>query len=134
MYGRILRWVIGVAAVLALTCVLAVIGIIFYTRTESFHTLLRTRVLAVLNDSLNAEVKFSRVTGSIWGRIVIHDVQISQNGAPVLSAPTVSIDVGLLGQIYTFLSSSSLRISQIDIDRPTVDAVQGPDQRWNILK
>src|ERR1051325_1799679 len=105
MSRRFWRWTLGLIGGFAVILIIGVIGVAWYTRTESFRMLLRDRVLAVLNDSIDGEVKFNEISGSVWRRIVVHDVHISQNGSPVLSAPTIAIDVGLLGQVYTFLSS-----------------------------
>src|SRR5439155_873423 len=63
-----------------------------------------------------------------------HDVAIVQNGETILSAPVVSIDVGLWGQVIAFLSASTIRIGQIDIVEPELKLVQDEEKNWNLAK
>lgn len=133
MSSRVWRWLKYSTAVIAGLLLIVAIGIGVYTRTDQFNALLRARVLAILNESLNAEVKFTAITGSVWREIEIHDLAVSQNRATIFSAPTVSVEIGLLGQLYTLLSSSGLSISRIDIVQPSLRLVQDQEKNWNFM-
>ena len=115
MARRLRRWIIWSLSLLTLFLVVLTIGIGWYTRTEQFNALLRSRILTILNDSLNAEVRFTRITGTVWHEVEIHDLTLVQEGQTVFSAPRVMIEVGLLGQLYALLSSSGLRVARIEI-------------------
>ena len=93
---RRLSWSIGSFFLLVLV---TIVGLQFYTRTPQFRALLREKILAAANDALNGEIQFKEITGSVWRDLEFHDFAIVQNGERVLSAPVVSIDVGLLGQV-----------------------------------
>src|ERR1043166_32677 len=134
MFTKLRRWVIWSLGLLALLLVILAIGIGWYTRTEQFNSLLRSRILAILNDSLNAEVKFSRITGTVWHEVEIHDLALVQDGQTVFSTPRVMIEVGLLGQLYALLSSSGLRVARIDIALPQLRLVQDQEKNWNVMK
>jgi autotransporter translocation and assembly factor TamB len=128
---RWLSWSIGIFLLLVLV---TIVGLQFYTRTPQFRALLREKILAAANDALNGELQFKEITGSVWRDLEFHDLAILQDGERVLSAPVVSIDIGLLGQVITFLNSSTIRIGQIDIVGPEVNLVQDEDKSWNLAK
>ncbi|TMA63197.1 MAG: hypothetical protein E6J73_09485 [Deltaproteobacteria bacterium] len=128
---RRVSWSIGIFLLLMFV---AVVGLRFYTRTPEFRALLRTKILAAANDALNGELQFTEITGSVWRDLEFHDFAIVQNGEAILSAPVVSIDVGLLGQVVTFLSSSTIRIGQIDIVEPKLTLIQDQEKNWNLAK
>ena len=111
-----------------------IVGLQFYTRTPQFRALLREKILAAANDALNGEIRFKEITGSVWRDLDFHDFAIVQNGERVLSAPVVSIDVGLLGQVIAYFNSSTLRIGQIDIAGLELNLVQDKDKSWNLAK
>jgi translocation and assembly module TamB len=128
---RWLSWSIGIFLLLVLV---AIVGLQFYTHTPQFRALLREKILAAANDTLNGELQFKEITGSVWRDLEFHDFAIVQNGERVVSAPVVSIDIGLLGQVISFLNSSTIRIGQIDIVGPELNVVQNEDKSWNLAK
>jgi autotransporter translocation and assembly factor TamB len=127
---RWLRWTVTGIAVLLLA-----IGIAgwYYTQTDQFRDTLRSRLLAALNDSLNAEVDFKEVTGSIWSTLSFRDVALIQQGVPVLSAQSISIRLGILGQILPLLTNATVHIGEIEIEKPQLWLAQDRDKRWNVL-
>ena len=128
---RLLSWSIGIFFLLVLVII---VGLQFYTRTPQFRALLREKILAAANDALNGEIRFKEITGSVWRDLEFHDFAIVQNGERVLSAPVVSIDVGLLGQVVAYFNSSTLRIGQVDIVGFDLNLVQDEDKSWNLAK
>jgi translocation and assembly module TamB len=128
---RRLSWSIGIFLLLVLV---SIVGLQFYTRTPQFRALLRANILAAANDAVNGEIRFKKITGSVWRDLEFHDFAIVQNGQRVLSAAVVSIDVGLLGQLITYFNSSTLRIGQIDIVGLEINLLQDEDKSWNLAK
>jgi len=77
---RIGRWL--VVGVLTLVLLL-IIGIAIYSRTAHFHELLRAQLLAVLQNSLDAEVSFETTSGSIWQGLELRNLSIRKDGIEV---------------------------------------------------
>jgi hypothetical protein len=102
---------------------LAALGVRYYARTPEFRALLRAKILASAKDALNGELQFKEIKGSVWSDLEFRDFAIVQNGERILFAPVVSTDVGLLGQVITFLSSSTIRIGK-SISQPELNLIQ----------
>jgi translocation and assembly module TamB len=134
MKRKLWRWLFWSIGTFLLLVLVIIVGLQFYTRTPEFRALLREKILAAANDALNGELRFKEITGSVWRDLEFHDFAILQNGERVVSAPVVSIDIGLLGQVITFLNSSTIRIGQIDIVGPELNLVQDEDKSWNLAK
>jgi len=95
MPKKLLRWVSWSVGILLVLVFVAALDVNYYTRTPQFRALLRAKILAAANDALNGELRFKEITGSVWRDLEFHDFAIVQNGETILSAPVVSIDVGL---------------------------------------
>lgn len=134
MKKRLLRWISWSLGIFVLLILVLAVGIRLYSRTPQFHALLRAQVLAALNEALDGEVQFKEVTGSVWDELQFHELVITHDGDRVLSAPNISIQLGLLGQIYTLLSSSAIRITRIAIVEPDLWLAQDQDKNWNLTK
>ena len=134
MPKKILRWISWSVGIFLVLLVVIAVGITIYTRTPQFRALLRTQVLAALNDALDGEVQFKEVTGSLWNELQFHDLTITRDGDRILSTQKLSIQLGLLGQIYPLLSSSAIRIARIAIVEPDLSLTQGQDKKWNFSK
>jgi autotransporter translocation and assembly factor TamB len=134
MSRKLLRWVSWSVGILLVLVFVAALGVSYYTRTPQFRALLRAKILAAANDALNGELRFKEITGSVWRDLEFHDFAIVQNGETILSAPVVSIDLGLWGQVVAFLSASTIRIGQIDIVEPELKLVQDEEKNWNLAK
>ena len=134
MKKRLWRWISWSIGIVLLLLVVAAVGIRIYTRTPQFQALLRGQVLAALNDALDGEVQFKELTGSIWNELQFHDLVVARDGDRILAAPTLSIEVGLLGQIYSLLGSSAIRIARIAIVNPELNLAQDEEKNWNLTK
>src|SRR6266536_1797123 len=108
MSKKLLRWVSWSVGILLVLVFVAALGVSYYTRTPQFRALLRAKILAAANDTLNGELRFKEITCSVWRALAFPDFATVQNGEPILSAPVVSIDVGLWGQVVAFLSASNI--------------------------
>ncbi len=133
MFKKLLRVILWSTATLVLLLTVVTLGIRFYVRTDHFHALLRTQILSSLNDSLKGEVQFNKVGGSLWSGLMFHDVAVSQERSVILYAPLVSIEVGLLEQLYMLFSSSKIRVGEIKITAPKMTLVQDKEKKWNVL-
>ncbi|HEU4341330.1 MAG TPA: translocation/assembly module TamB domain-containing protein [Candidatus Binatia bacterium] len=134
MKKRTLRWIAWSLGIFVVLILVLAAGIRLYSRTPHFHALLRAQVLAALNEALEGEVQFREVTGSVWDELQFYELVITHDGDRVLSAPNLSIRLGLLGQIYTLLSSSAIRIARIAIVEPELRLAQDQDKNWNLTK
>jgi autotransporter translocation and assembly factor TamB len=103
-----------------------------YTQTESFRSLVRAQALAALAETVNGEVTFDALTGSIWRSVQVHGLSVKQNGEQVLAAPLVTIRMRLVRQAIAFLYSSPLHVRAIEIREPRVLAIQNADKEWNL--
>ncbi|HWP56815.1 MAG TPA: translocation/assembly module TamB domain-containing protein [Candidatus Acidoferrales bacterium] len=133
MRGRIGRLLLWLGSALGLLLAAALAGAWLYTQTDQFRSLLRARLLAALDDALNAEVTVGEIAGSIWGRLEFRDVAIAQKNAPVLSAPRLAIRLGILGQVIPVLTASAVHVKEIEIAQPKLWLAQDEDGNWNVL-
>ena len=133
MHKTMCRWILWPISIVALLSLVTVAGIWFYTQTDQFRVFLRAQLMTALNDALNGEVQFGEITGSVWNKVHVRNVVVLQHGEPVLSAPAITAEVGLLGQLYTLIASSAVRIAQVDIAEPELQLVQDKDNNWNVM-
>lgn len=126
---RALLWA-GTGLVSLIVVVLA--GAWLYSQTESFRSLVREHALAALRESIDGEVTFERLTGSVWRAVQVHGLSVRRDGQEVVSAKVVTIKISLLRQALAFLYSRQLHISEIDINDPAILAVESADREWNL--
>ncbi|MGH7774291.1 MAG: translocation/assembly module TamB domain-containing protein [Candidatus Binatia bacterium] len=133
MRPKIVRLVVFL--VNGLVSVLMAAGLVlwFYTQTDNFRGLLHDQALIALQDSVNGEVSFERISGSIWTELHFHDLTIFQNDAEILSTPQVTVKVDLFRQAISFFLSSSLHIDKIEIREPWIRLAEDKEQGWNII-
>jgi translocation and assembly module TamB len=129
MASRIALW-FGVALVAVI--VIGLVAASMYTKTESFRNLVRAQALAALAETVNGEVTFDTLTGSIWRSVEVHGLSVKQNGEEVLAAPLVTIKMRLLRQAIAFFYSSPLHVREIEIREPRVLAIQNSSKEWNL--
>jgi translocation and assembly module TamB len=134
MIKRLWRWISWFIAVVGLLLVALSVGIHVYTQTDQFRSWLRVQILSALNDSLNGEVQLQTITGSLWSGLRFHGVSVNQRGTVVLSAPLITIDVGFLGQLYRFFTSSQIRIADLKISSPEMTLDQDRENHWNVFQ
>lgn len=88
-----LRVLLGIVAVL----VLLVGGVLAALHTPWGREQVRGQVVSLLEDSFAGDVRIGRITGSILGEIVAHDVVIEdREGRPAIRAARVRVDLALL--------------------------------------
>jgi autotransporter translocation and assembly factor TamB len=133
MGAKILRFLLWFGTGLISLLVLAGIVLWFYTQSDHFRTLLREQALAALRDSINGEVTFERISGSVWSELRFHDLSVLQDGVEIIQAPEVAVKVNLFRQAISFLLSSSLHIGKLEITKPWIRLEEDEQGGWNIL-
>lgn len=126
---RVGLWLVTTIAVLLL---LLVVGVALYSRTAHFHQFLHEQILAVLQDSLDAEVSFEETTGSIWQGLELHNLSIRKDGVEVISLPLGVVSVDLFSQLAAAVRTSSIQVAKITLSQPVVRLVQDAKAGWNI--
>jgi len=124
-------WLVTGVAVLVF---LLAIGVAVYSRTAHFHQLLHAQILAVLHDSLDAEVSFEETAGSIWQGLELRNLSIRKDGVEVVSLPRGVVSVDVLGQIVAALRTSSIQVAHITLTEPVVHLAQDPQAGWNVSR
>ncbi|MGE0684695.1 MAG: hypothetical protein AB7P69_27775, partial [Candidatus Binatia bacterium] len=136
--SQILRWLlrfglwllVGVGGLL----VLLVVGVVLYSRTAHFHQFLHAQILAVLHDSLDAEVSFEETAGSIWQGLELRNLSIRQDGVEVVSLLRGVVSIDVFSQIMAVLRTSSIQVVNITLSEPVVHLVQDSEAGWNISR
>jgi translocation and assembly module TamB len=119
------------AGIVSLTVVILA-GAWIYSQTESFRSLVRDHALEAIRESVDGEVTFDRLTGSVWRAVQVHGLSVRRDGHEVVSAKVVTIRISLLRQALAFLYSRQLHISEIDINDSAVLAIENTDREWNL--
>src|SRR5689334_8252751 len=132
MRSRITRILLWTGAALGGVLLIGIAALWMYTQTDAFRALVQRYALDALGESIDGEVTFGRLTGSIWRAVGVENISVKQNGVQVLAAPSLTIKMSLLRQGFAFLYSSELRIAEIAIHNPSVVAIQNRDKRWNL--
>ena len=132
MRSRMLRLTLWITGGIASIVVAVVLGAWVYSRTDHFRALLQEQALAALRDSVDGEVTFDRLSGSVWSQLEFHQVSIRQNGIEVISIPKLSVTFSLIRQALSFLLYSSLHIARIEITEPAVSLIQDENKEWNV--
>src|SRR3954447_10936102 len=90
---RFLRW--SGRAVLALL-LLAVVGVGIVTQTSRFREFLRQKIVQTVNDSIRGSISLGLIEGSIWRDLIVHDLRITHDDAPVLQIARARLSYSLL--------------------------------------
>ncbi|MGH7844016.1 MAG: AsmA family protein, partial [Candidatus Binatia bacterium] len=132
MRSKILRLTLWITGGIAALLIAVVLCAWFYSRTDHFRALLQEQALAALRNSVNGEVNFERLTGSVWRELDFHKVSIRQNGIEIISIPKLSVTFSLMRQALSFAFYSSLHVARIEITEPAVRLIQDENREWNI--
>jgi hypothetical protein len=123
---RLLRWsALGLIALL----VLVLVGVGIFTQTSRFRELLREKVVQTVNGSIRGSISVGRIEGSIWGNLILHDLRISYDDAPVLKIGRARLSYSLLPLLWR-----RLQILRLEGDEPVANFEQDEQGAWNIVK
>lgn len=114
---------------IGLLLVLGVIGLVFYSHTDGFRELVRQKLLAAINDSIRGRISIARLDGSIWGRLIVVDLRLLDNGGEIIRIPQLKINYFLLPLIW-----GEFHVSRLEATQPQLQLSEGPDGVWNIVK
>ncbi|MGE3956389.1 MAG: translocation/assembly module TamB domain-containing protein [Vicinamibacterales bacterium] len=111
----------------ALGTVLVLAGGAALLRTDWALDRLRRLIVSQANQYLAATLEIGRLRGSLYRGVVLEQVRLSHNGQAIVAIDTVEV-------AYTIreLVGAGTSIAQVSLHRPVVDAVRGPDGRWNL--
>ncbi|MGH7784946.1 MAG: hypothetical protein ACREO5_14030, partial [Candidatus Binatia bacterium] len=107
-----LRWTaVGLVSLL----LLVLVGLGMVTHTERFRQFVREKLIDSVNGSIRGSVSVSRLEGSVWGNVILHDLRIRYEDAEVLRVPRVRLAYSLLPLLWR-----RLQIFRLDGDQPIV--------------
>jgi AsmA protein len=121
---RILKWV----GIVVLLLVLAVVALPFFINVDQFRPTLQTE----LSQALGRQVTLGNLKLSILkGEVSADDLSVAEDpafGKPVF-IKAKSLHVGV--EIWPFLSSRKLVVTDLTIDQPEINLVQAPSGNFN---
>jgi autotransporter translocation and assembly factor TamB len=106
-------------------------GAILVITRVPFGDIVTNKVAALLQDSVNGEVKLERVYTSLFNKVVAEQLTISQDGSTVLGADKIIIHYSLwqfISKGFDILAS----ISRIELESPVIAAGLLEDGRLNL--
>jgi translocation and assembly module TamB len=125
LIARLLRWFVGIAAVLL---VLAFVAILTIIHTDQFHEFLRVRIVGYLNQNYRGHFSIGKVEGSILGTLTLRDVSLALDDSQVLSVPVLQTDYTLIP-----LLRSRLSIIVLSAEAPKLQLARAGNGEWNIV-
>lgn len=129
---RLLRSVVWFAAGGVVLLVLLLLGIVVYSYTAHFQQLLREQLLAVLRNSLDAEVSLEEVRGPVWQGVEIRNLSIRKDGQEIVSLARGTISIDVAAQLVSALRTASLNVAYVIVTDPILRLVQDPTTGWNV--
>src|SRR5262245_41430653 len=89
---RILKWTaVGFGIVLTL----ALLGVVFYTRTENFERWVKEQSLTAINHSIRGSISAERLSGSVWSKLTFYNVILRYEESEIVEIPRVEISFSL---------------------------------------
>jgi len=112
--------------------IIVVLGLATYTHTAHFHQLLHDQLITLLQNSLDAEVSFTDVGGSVWQGLEMRALSIRKDGVEVISLERATVTVDILSQALMAWRTSSFHITGVTLTGPVMHLVQDPETGWNV--
>ncbi|HET6617221.1 MAG TPA: hypothetical protein VFH69_05375, partial [Gemmatimonadota bacterium] len=124
---RILSKVLFVVALLVALAGLGIVGGMVWLRTPWGHEFVRGQIESRLNAAVQGTARVGRVEGDILTGVVLHDFVIEgEDGAPLVRAATARARYSLRP-----FFEQRIAIDEVQLIRPVIRLVRGPDERWN---
>lgn len=123
---RIIKWL---ALGTGLLLLLVVIGLVIYTRSESFTRWVREQAVAAVNNTIRGSIGVERLEGTVWRNLVLYNVTLRYEDAEIANIPRLEVSFSLLELIR-----NRLKISQIDALKPRVNLAQNREGKWNVAE
>jgi len=113
---------------LALLAVIVIVAGAIYLRTDSFGRLLKGQVGNLLATSFRGEVTVGEVDASIWGALIIHELNVKNGGATIVRIRRIRLSYSLIPLLW-----HEARIEIIAVD-PAINLERESDGEWNLMK
>src|SRR5918997_439789 len=118
-----------IAFALGFLLLILIIGTAIITHTDRFREFVRQQVVAAVNDSIVGSISLSRLDGSIFSNIILHDVVLHHQGAAIVEVPRLTISYSLFPLLW-----GRLHIYQLAGNRPTLRLKRDKDNELNIVQ
>jgi translocation-and-assembly-module (TAM) inner membrane subunit TamB-like protein len=122
---RLLR-VLNVVAMILVVAVTLVIVTTITVETPWGKQWLRSYIVRLLNDRLNATLSIGRLSGNLYRGVQLEDVRVVMDGLPVIVIDKVSATYSIRDMI-----SKGIVIDRVDVTRPVV-AMHHDDKGWDL--
>lgn len=126
-----MRWVrraFRAVAILAVLLIGLLILTVLLSRTDWFKERVRRLAVRQADRVLEGELVIGRLEGSLWDGLTLRDVQVVQDGTPVVSVSRVEVTYGLRE-----LASDGRVIKSLHLEQPVIRAVRTP-AGWNVTR
>src|ERR1700687_1596904 len=117
-----------VLLMLALLAVILIVAGAIYLRTDSCGRLLKGQVSNLLATSFRGEVTLGEIDTSIWGSLIIHELNIRSGGATVVRIRQIQLGYSLIPLLW---HEARIEITAVD---PAINLQRESDGEWNLMK
>jgi len=120
---KVLRWSVRIVAVFFTVLLLVIGGALIFIHTDAGRNYVRRKAEAALLNSFPGGAHIGRITGSVFGTLVIDDLRLNgRDGKPMLVIGTTKVKVSILP-----LLAHTARIDSIAVEDVTVDKHAQPE-------
>lgn len=112
-----------------LVLIIAVIGLGFYTRTESFRRILDVEARAAINRSIRGTLSWERMGGSLWNGLHVENLQLRYGDSVIFKAARAEIGYALLPLLW-----KRIELTRLVVTGPNLDLRKQTDGKWNVVE
>ena len=126
---RALRWVLGIAAAVAVLAIAAAIGLPFLVDTPRVQTL----VAGSASQALGRPVKFASISVAVFPRpaVRLHGLEVGEDPR-FGTTPFLRLETGRLAVKVGPLLGGRVEFGELTLSRPVISLIQNPDGHLNI--
>ena len=97
-----------------------------FSQTSTFREILRTKVIAIADSSLNGQVNIGKIEGTIFTSLFLNDVSLKVKDDTLFSAKSIQVKISPLQLMLKRIYFRSVRIINAN-----VALLQNADSTWN---
>ncbi len=112
---KIFRYLLTAIFTALIAVFLLIAALLAFTQTSWFKSILRDQVISILDDTLNAKVRFDKIEGSFFSSIILTDGQMSLGDTTIVSFESLELSYDLWS-----LLDSKADVKSIVLTRPYV--------------
>jgi translocation and assembly module TamB len=117
---KIFMWII-------LSFIFLVIGLLVFTQTPWFRSIVINKALVIANDNINGIITVDKLKGNFFTWIELENVTVKlEDGETILSVERVGLRYGLMG-----LLSNKVLVRDLILEKPLINLRQDKDSVWN---